>query len=128
MTDAIRVLGRPVISGRKPEYSENTQNILGIANLNPSERISEGSTGSGLHLSAGGRQLSVPLTPEYIDVAITLLSALKGELKSTQEIIEESEILLDDEDLGVRVGGTVPANVAGLELGSMEQLDLSGEA
>ena len=128
LTDAIRVLGRPVKVERKTEYSVNEQNIMGSSVAgNPGMIISAGS-GDGLHLVAGGRQLSVPLTPEYIDVAITLLSALKGELKSEREIVEEADPVPDYEDMDTRAVGTAPANVAALELGSIEQLVMSGEA
>jgi len=128
LTDAIRVLGRPVPVGIKTESPVTEQNILGHS-TGELARVSstEGSTG-GLHLSAGGRQLSVPLTPEYIDVAITLLSALKGELKSGRDIVDEADLVTDDDDVDSRAVGIVPANVAALELGSIEQLDLSSEA
>ena len=90
----------------------------------------------GLFLAAGGRNLSVPMTAEYIDVAITLLSALKRELLDDNAIATPTrgaEPAYDDDDDqdrddSARAVGTVPADVAQLELGSIEQLDLSGEA
>lgn len=126
LTDAIRVLGRPVKGERKAEYSGNTQNILGGT---PAQSSVGGSTlpqGDGLHLSAGGRQLSVPLTAEYIDVAITLLSTLKSELNSgSLEIADEID---EPEDDSSRSHGKVAANVAELELGSIDQFDVPSEA
>jgi hypothetical protein len=128
LTDAIRVLGRPVPTGVRSEHSVSTQNNSGASvAANAVAGVPAASTG-GLHLSAGGRQLSVPLTPEYIDVAITLLSALKSELNSGREIVDEADPVPDDDDIDTRAVGSVPANVAELELGSIEQLDLSSEA
>jgi hypothetical protein len=128
LTDAIRVLGRPVRAERKSEHSVHTQNMLGVTAAISTSREQGEASSSGLHLSAGGRQLSVPLTPEYIDVAITLLSALKGELRSDREIVEEADGVADDEETSAQGMCIESANVAALELGSIEQLDLPSEA
>jgi hypothetical protein len=130
LTDAIRVLGRPV--ERRPEYSVKRQNDLGPAPAPIVAPPIEQVVGEHLQLVAAGRRLSVPLTPEYIDVAITLLTALKGELKAGA-VRHVSDTSIDpydtaDDDLPSRDLGRKPADVAELELGSVEQLDLSSEA
>jgi hypothetical protein len=126
LTDAIRVMGRPVVAGQKTEGSLNNQNNSGMYGAALVGATPFEASGDGLHLSAGGRQLSVPLTPEYIDVAITLLSALKSELK-----IGHDDVTGDVNERDVnnsRAVGFVHASAAGFELGSIEQLDLPGEA
>jgi hypothetical protein len=124
LTDAIRVLGRSVKGERKAEYSYEKQNILGDIAGSSSIGSSIQSPGDGLHLAAGGRHLSVPLTIEYIDVAITLLSTLKSELNSDSLEVSNDA---DDNDPS-RAHGKVPANVAELELGTIDQLDVTSEA
>ena len=73
LTDAVRVMGREVKIANRSEYSEPAQSIL-------SAPPAAGSTE--LTVSAAGRRLDVPLTPDYIDVAISLLAALKTEMES----------------------------------------------
>jgi hypothetical protein len=121
LTDAVRVLGRPVKTEKKSDYSVKNQQIsefptqsaaspqAGIAPIVP--------TGRSIELVAGERRLSVPLSAEYIDVAITLLRALKAELAGPVEVVEMDEEM--DEDYTV---AGESASVAGLELGSVEQL------
>jgi hypothetical protein len=128
LTDAIRVMGRPVVAGRNPEHSVSDQNNSGASVAAQIGATPFETSADGLHLSAGGRQLSVPLTPEYIDVAITLLTALKSELKSDRDEVTNADTANEDDDNDSRAVGLVHANVAGLELGSIEQLDLSSEA
>ena len=70
--------------------------------------------------------MSVPLTAEYIDVAITLLSTLKGELNTGGlDTVEEDS---DTENDSSRLQGKVAANLAELELGSIDQFDVPSEA
>ena len=124
LTDAIRVMGRSVSVGNVSEYSVKNKNNSGTStNASIGEAPFEASP-DGLHLSAGGRQLSVPLTPEYIDVAITLLSALKNELQGMTDVNDINESGVNNS----RDFDFVHADVAGFELGNIEQLDLSGEA
>ncbi len=112
LTDAIRVLGRPIKEEKKPEPSgKNRQNQIemgaatGAAAPDPA--------GQGLQLVAAGRHLSVPLTAQYIDVAINMLSALKSEMQA---------------ESGDAEGGPEgPRGIEDIQLGSMDQLDLSGE-
>ena len=73
LTDAVRVMGREVKVANRSEYSEPIQSI-------PAVPPPAGSTE--LAVSAAGRRLDVPLTPAYIDVAISLLTALKAEMES----------------------------------------------
>lgn len=119
LTDAIRVLGRPIKEEKKPEYSgenQQTQDDIGFRRtVSGTQRSNEG-----IELVAAGRQLSVPLTAQYIDVAINMLSALKNELAGESE----PEI-----DIEVDRGNTDrPATgIEDLELGSMDQLGLSEE-
>ena len=128
LTDAIRVLGRPV--EKKQEYSVFAQNIVATAPGEPVAAVHSQVAGEHLQLVAAGRRLSVPLTPEYIDVAITLLTALKGELKSGGVVESDGDDGYDDaeDDMPTRAVGRKPADVAELELGSIEQLDLTSEA
>ena len=127
LTDAIRVLGRPVVADKKPEYSGVNQSLLGNGTVLGPSGVPAGSESiDGIQLFAAGRRLSVPLTAEYIDVAITLLTALKGELnadpelQATDEGAERNDGVPDD--AGERRGA-----VADLEMGSVDQLDVSGE-
>ena len=124
LTDAIRVLGRPVKEERKPEDSGRDKNDLGKQMPAAGDGATVQPPAEGLHLSAGGRQLSVPLTAEYIDVAITLLSTLKGELKDGSVAAADA----DDNDDSSRALGKAPTNVAELELGSIDQFDVPSEA
>jgi hypothetical protein len=118
LTDAIRVLGRPVKEERKPEYSEYKQQQQrdigpneGPDGLNPAS--------NGIDLVAAGRHLSVPLTPQYIDVAINMLSALKSELAGEPGQADKAD---DDDPIPTQGLG-----IEGLELGSTDQLGLFGE-
>ena len=70
--------------------------------------------------------MSVPLTIEYIDVAITLLSTLRSELKDGGADGGDDGPEKDDDSS--RTQGKAPANVAELELGSIEQFDVPSEA
>ena len=118
LTDAVRVLGRPGLMERKSEYSGLGQNILSgreragsaVAAPTPAGGLE---AGTGIELSAGGRTLSVPLSAEYIDVAIGLLATLKTELA-------ESE---DDFDIPAS-GEQDAAAAADLEFGATDQLDV----
>ena len=122
LTDAIRVLGRPVPVERKPEYSGiNQQNESVSTAIAASVAASTGGSNGGIQLSAAGRHLSVPLTAEYIDVAITLLSTLKGEMAEGGAAVA-METDTAEEDAGER-----PSGVAELEMGTIEQLDLPTE-
>ena len=81
LTDAIRVLGRPAKAEKKAEYSGKNQRVAvespGVA---PEASVEEPSS-DGLHITAAGRRLSVPFTPEYIEVAISLLRAMQAEMR-----------------------------------------------
>ena len=79
-----------------------------------------------LYLSAGGRQLSVPLNADYIDVAITLLSTLKSELMTVNLELAAEEDETDDESFQMQ--STVPNSVSELELGGIDQFDVPTEA
>ncbi len=115
LADAVRVLGRIELVERKPEYSGLPQNILGAREraggavaAAPPAAPADG--GTGIELSAGGRRLSVPLSAEYIDVAIGLLTTLKTELAES------------DDDFDDDPPSTVTA--ADLEYGTTDQLDV----
>ncbi|MBI68394.1 MAG: hypothetical protein CL777_06590 [Chloroflexi bacterium] len=123
LTDAIRVLGRPVLADKKPEYSMKNQNIsessLPEATSNPFPIASSNE----LQLIAAGRNLSVPLTSEYIEVAITLLQTLKNELS-------ENEALVTDNDESIDPGSETgffevsPQSAAQIEMGDTDQLEI----
>ena len=80
LTDAVRVMGREVKPANRSEYSEQIQSIPAAP---PPPASSE------LAVSAAGRRLDVPLTPAYIDVAISLLSALKAEMESGALVVAD---------------------------------------
>ena len=108
LADAVRVLGRPELLDRKPEYSGPAQNIS--ATKQRTENAAASAPAESIELSAGGRTLSVPLSAEYIDVAIGLLTTLKTELA-------DSEDDFDDDP-----ASTVTA--ADIEFGATDQLDV----
>lgn len=128
LTDAIRVLGRPV--ERKPEYSVLNQNETAFSPARKMGGSPVQAVAEQLQVVAAGRRLSVPLTEEYIDVAITLLAALKSELQQGLSVAPQQDAYAEDpeDDRSSRVVGRKPADVAELELGSIEQLDISSEA
>jgi hypothetical protein len=142
LTDAIRVLGRPVREERKPEYSANKQNVSGDTARFGAGQPAISVPANVLYLAAGERNLSVPLTVEYIDVAITLLSAMRREMQAgdapaapaaSASVVPDADAQDasddfdedDDQPQPVRAGS---ADVAELELGSIEQLDPPNEA
>ena len=101
LTDAIRVLGRPVKAEKRPEYSGARQRISVESPAAAPESPVEEPAGDGLHIAAAGRRLSVPLTAEYIEVAISLLRAMQVEMR--QEPSDEPALPLFegmDLDLG----------------------------
>ena len=115
LADAVRVLGRIELVERKPEYSGLPQNILGARErasgavaAAPPAAPADG--GTGIELSAGGRRLSVPLSAEYIDVAIGLLTTLKTELA-------DSDDDFDDDPSSI-------VTAADIEYGTTDQLDV----
>ena len=80
LTDAVRVMGREVKPANRPEYSEPIQSISPAA---------PAAVSTDLTIFAAGRRLDVPLTPAYIDVAISLLAALKAEMESGALAVSE---------------------------------------
>ncbi len=119
LTDAIRVLGRPVQEEKKREYSGAEQIIA----AGPVEsRVSSEPSEDGLRVLAAGRSLSVPLTPQYIEVAITLLRTLQAELRE-----EADEDICNDDGLDFDAENGFHASrmqASELELGSTEQFDI----
>lgn len=81
LTDAIRVLGRPVKAEKTTEHSGRGQRIAVESPVAAPEIPAGEPSGDGLHIMAAGRNLSVPLTAEYIDVAISLLRAMQVEMR-----------------------------------------------
>ena len=81
LTDAIRVLGRPAKAERSAEYSGKRQRIATESPYVAPEAPAEEPSADGLHITAAGRRLSVPLTAEYIEVAISLLRAMQVEMR-----------------------------------------------
>ena len=81
LTDAIRALGRPAKAEKSAEYSVAAQRIPSDS-LSPALALEMGDlSGEGLFITAAGRRLAVPLTVEYIDVAIGLLRAMQSEMR-----------------------------------------------
>ena len=108
LTDAVRVLGRMKLE-KKPEHSAPEQNVpAGRERTGTAVAASPATTG--IELSAGGRTLSVPLSAEYIDVAIGLLTTLKTELA-------DSDDDFDDDQASI-------VTAADIEYGTTDQLDV----
>ena len=83
LADAARVLVRATATAPRPEPSgPGQQNIYSLpgASARSSPEISEES--SELYVAAGSARLAVPLTPEYLGVAIDLLQAVKARLEA----------------------------------------------
>lgn len=81
LTDAIRALARPVRGEKRAEHSVRAQSIA-LESSEAQGQIAASEPGDAdLQLTASGRHLSVPLTPEYIEVAISLLRTLQAELR-----------------------------------------------
>ena len=98
LADAARVLPRPSLSplpGRAPEHSMGKQQIIySTPELDPLLRQQDSGKTPALYLSAGNARLAAPLTPEYLEVAIDLLQALKLQLEKGSEgpyIVEGKE-------------------------------------
>lgn len=116
LTDAIRVLGRPVVTEKKPEYSGQAQNIVNA----PEKMAVAVGNEDGIQLSAGGRHLSVPLRAEYIDVAISLLRTLRTEMDSDNaEMAEYEEENLGEAGLRAE---SEPRPIEDIEMGVTDQL------
>ena len=83
VTDAVRVLGRPITKESTAEHSARNKNIESTPTTQSASGATaggqSGTASSGLELMAAGRRLSVPLTAEYLDIAINLLSTIKSE-------------------------------------------------
>jgi hypothetical protein len=94
--DAFRTLGRLDPSEKKSEYSTDVQRRtpfpLGQVSAENIESPRNGGLAKGncLELVGGGLHLSVPLTSQYIDVAIQLLTTLKAQLPVGGELAPES--------------------------------------
>ncbi len=89
LTDAIRVMGRQADVAKNTEDSIKNKNILSTSDA------VEAPDGA-LTVTAAGRQLSVPMSPEYIDVAVSLLEAIKRELIEARETAEAAGGDADD--------------------------------
>ena len=76
-----------------------------------------------LQLIAAGRNLSVPLTSEYIEVAITLLQTLKNELSENEALITDN---VESIDPSSETGffEVSPRSAAQIEMGDTDQLDI----
>ena len=88
LTDAVRVLGRLTEADKNSEHSRSVQIVgWGGAGYSPGPEI------DGLVVGAGKLHFAAPLTLEYIDVAIGLLTTLRAEMINrgilAQETMEE---------------------------------------
>ncbi len=85
LADAARVM-KHVQAPAAAEHSGHTQQIFSAASPKgeqpPTEPLADNSV---LYLVAGGTRLNVPLTPEYLDVAIGLLRALKANMEEAEK-------------------------------------------
>lgn len=123
LTDAIRVLGRPIVTDKKAEYSGKNQNISEQVQTDSVLQAPVATSMNELQLIAAGRNLSVPLTSEYIDVAITLLQTLRKELSENTPLDGRAD---EQVDLTVETGffEVAPRSAAQIELGDTDQLEL----
>jgi len=126
LTDAIRVLGRPVLLESKQEQSGRHQNNQISTEPSVAHPTIGPAYGGGIEISAAGRHLSVPLTAEYIDVAIRLLDALKGEL-ADPEVDSEAEGDSEEDEPVQEPVAMRRGRIAELELGTIDQLEPSEE-
>ena len=121
LTDAIRVLGRPVVAAKPSDYSvqyqQNIENIP-VAPVRAVENIPQAPSEDSLEIVAGGRRLSVPLTAEYIDVAVRLLRTLQAELGPRPDVVADDAG--DDDDDSMEFPATGAADI---ELGVVDQLN-----
>lgn len=122
LTDAIRVLGRPIKAESKTEHS-GTNQINEAETAVPDRLVNTPPVdGNELQLVAAGRRLSVPLNSQYIEVAITLLRTLQSELseESTLELEDEFDVG-DDFETGL---DEAPQELDEMELGTTDQLEM----
>ena len=123
LADAVRVLGGLEFIEKKQEHSVTPQNAADVSSGRPRSTPAPVTSvpvagGSGIELLAGGRRLIVPLTAEYIDVAIGLLTTLKTELAASAGP-EGGDLAAEDGD---EEAGS--ATLADLELGATDELDV----
>ena len=76
----------------------------------------------GLQVVAAGRRLAVPLTPRYIDVAITLLQTLRSEMAQEPRVTSEADVEMETESDEVSDGDSKGAS--DLDLGTKYQLGI----
>lgn len=97
LTDAVRILGRKPQPAETAEYSAT--NKINQPLGQPADDAAGTGTGVGLSLVAAGRTLSVPLTAAYVDVAISLLTTIRGELTNpVQAAAQAQETMAADAD------------------------------
>lgn len=121
LTDAGRVLGRPARIAKNAEHSGQRQNIDTPPAAAEAAAAPRESDDAGLQLTAAGRSLSVPLTPQYIDVAITLLRTLRDELAAEGALAGQDDAEVNP---GVETGLPGASRAAAeIELGSTDQLE-----
>ena len=94
LTDATRILRRPVLVEKNQEHSGEFQNV-GQQRMIPAPLpqyllpLAEPGESPRLMVVAGQRQFSAPLTPEDIAMAVEMLSSIREELMKTEEAMEE---------------------------------------
>ncbi|MBM3939969.1 MAG: hypothetical protein FJ318_03560 [SAR202 cluster bacterium] len=112
ITDVVRVMGRPIVIEQPGDAFPMPPVVKAPQGAaSPSAPRSAAAAPAGhdtIHLVAGARQLNLPLSPEYIDVAIGMLMALKSELTGSMfagpsirrdhELIEQTDesVLIED--------------------------------
>lgn len=122
LTDAIRVLGRPVKPESKTEHSGRNQINEAEAAAIDRPVTTQAVDGNELQLVAAGRRLSVPLNSQYIEVAITLLRTLQSELSGESTLEAEGEFDAgDDFETGLDED---PQELDEMELGTTDQLEM----
>ena len=104
LTDAVRILSREVHRGLTAEPSGAMQSQPPKYLRAPAGTIKPGApaqaqAGSGLVVSAGDLQLAVPLTVQYLDIAIRLLTTIRDQMAQGGTASPGSESGIDRDTL-----------------------------
>jgi hypothetical protein len=96
LTDAVRILSRDIHHTRNAEHSAPLQRhslkyLNNTANIPNSAKQTQAQIADGLTVSAGDLQLAVPLTAQYLDIAIRLLTTMRNQMAQVNEPSTHSE-------------------------------------
>ena len=95
LTDAVRILSRDIHHAQTTEHSTVSQSQspkylnTATSTMNPARQAQIQGT-DGLMVSAGDLQLAVPLTAQYLDIAIKLLTTMRDQMAKGNAASPES--------------------------------------